>query len=403
MKLHIKKISLQSISLFFISLYILLSYIAQDGIMDETIQQFIMWCMLIINTLLIVSSSACRKKNNYFIWYGCLLLYAFISCLYSPNKSYSFQSVYSMFVTLLIACSISQIINTDKDIKLLIKTFSISGFVLFILMYKNNLLIVGERLGTSLFSNANIFAMLVLISLICSIYLVFSSTARMKIVYIFFSIVQFYMLFLSAGRKYILISVLFIIVLYLLKNGINKFKTIIKTIILIIVLFSLGYYILFKIPFFYDLVGYRFENTIDSIILGVSSVEDSGDIVRSDMIRYGMQYFLEKPIFGFGQSGFAILFNNDYGRLVYSHNNYVELLANLGLFGFLFYYVFYFKTFFKLIKQKKVQNNPLSDFFITFLFVVFLLDFGIVSYYSQNILQIFIALSIKMAFRKVSL
>ncbi|CVH74390.1 hypothetical protein BN3662_00203 [Clostridiales bacterium CHKCI006] len=121
------------------------------------------------------------------------------------------------------------------------------------------------------------------------------------------------------------------------------------------------------------------------------------------MIRYGMQYFLEKPIFGFGQSGFAILFNNDYGRLVYSHNNYVELLANLGLFGFLFYYVFYFKTFFKLIKQKKVQNNPLSDFFITFLFVVFLLDFGIVSYYSQNILQIFIALSIKMAFRKVSL
>lgn len=401
MKIYLRKLSLKQVALAVTSAYILLSYIGQQEIMSESIQQITMWLMLGINFLLIFLSSGYKKKNHHTIWYAGLLGYVFISGFYSPDLAYALESVYSMFVTLLIAFCISQIISTENDIIFLIKIFSISGAILFVLMAQKGLLIVEERLGTTLFSNANIFAMLVMISLMCSIYLIFVSAGIMKVLYFVCAGTQFYMLLLSAGRKYILVSVVFIFVVYLMKNGLKKVRSFVKAIIFLGIVCILGYYIMFKIPMFYEVIGYRFENTINSFIYGIRTVEESGDIVRTNMIQYGLHYFSESPFCGNGQGGFAINFQRDYGRMVYSHNNYIELLANLGVCGFVYYYLYYFRVLWRLIRQRIEYNKKVYDFFIVFLIVVLFLDFGIVSYYSQNLLQVFIAIAIKVAYQQI--
>ena len=400
MVIRIKGMTIKQIAMTATVAYIFLSYIGQNEIIDEHIQQMAMWLMLAVNFSLILLFPSYRQVNYHTLWYAGLLIVVFITCFYSPDISYALESTYSMMVTLLITFSISQIIRTSDDILILIKTFSLSSVILFVIIAYKGLLQVEERLGTTLFSNANIFAMLVMISVFCTIYLFFI-TKGLKCVFYFGCMgTQFYMLFLSAGRKYILVSIAFFLGIYLINNGINRIKTILKGAILGIGLCIVGYFIMMEIPEFYETIGYRFENTINSFLFGVRAVEESGDIVRMNMIHYGLQYFFEQPLFGLGQSGFAVRFMEDYGRMVYSHNNYVELLANLGIIGFLYYYCFLAYVYWRLIWQKRKNNKSIYNFFVVFLLAVLLLDFGIVSYYSQNLLQVFIAIAAKTALQK---
>lgn len=82
------------------------------------------------------------------------------------------------------------------------------------------------------------------------------------------------------------------------------------------------------------------KNTIlyDRIVRVVSAEvryadSDASSFERLDMIQYGLRMWQQSPLWGHGNEAFRV----EYGK--YSHNNYVELLANYGLIGFSFYYI----------------------------------------------------------------
>ncbi len=96
---------------------------------------------------------------------------------------------------------------------------------------------------------------------------------------------------------------------------------------------AVGIYILMmEVPVLYGSIGYR----IESLVMGVLGEEtDSSTLGRSLYISDALKVFRQHPFLGVGQDGYRYL--NPY-HFTYSHNNYTELLANLGLVGFCCFY-----------------------------------------------------------------
>lgn len=69
--------------------------------------------------------------------------------------------------------------------------------------------------------------------------------------------------------------------------------------------------------------------------------QDSSFELRADMIQQGIRLWAQAPIFGNGLAAFQALSGQD----TYAHNNYVELLCNLGVVGALLYYSIYGMVF----------------------------------------------------------
>lgn len=381
-----------SIAFIIVCVYIILSYIGQASIMSPKIQQVFMWSMIGLTFLTLLI----KKKlefNKHWLWYIGLIVLCVFSSLYSYNQISTLNGVYSMLVTLIISISISSVTNTNMKIELIMKTFSWAGFILFILLLVSGNLFTAERLGEELYGNANAFATVVLIAQICSVYFVINGNKNDKFLYSAITLSQVLMLFLSGGRKYIFVAIVFLYVLLIQKRTKGRRLNIIKSTIIILAIMAIGYYFIMNIPVLYNEIGIRLEQTF----MSNETSAITGDSVRKTMALFGMDSFLQHPILGWGHVSFKILFGNFFGRYVYSHNNYIELLVNLGLIGFFYYYSFYIYIIKKFIKFPYInmKNENLKHFFIAFFISLFFLEMGIVSYYSQTFIQVFIAIGAK--------
>lgn len=72
-------------------------------------------------------------------------------------------------------------------------------------------------------------------------------------------------------------------------------------------------------------------------------------------------------------------FGDKYGRYLYSHNNYTEILSSLGIIGFVIYYGWYLN---ELMKYKNIRNRECDMWKFTLLFIIvtLILDYGTVSF-----------------------
>jgi O-antigen ligase len=87
-----------------------------------------------------------------------------------------------------------------------------------------------------------------------------------------------------------------------------------------------------------------------NFLSGTYGYYDGSVDTRMFMIMRGLRLWLESPVWGGGYYHFAIA--DGYGS--YSHNNYVELLANFGIIGFL---SFYLPFYFTIRKLWQCRNN----------------------------------------------
>ena len=88
--------------------------------------------------------------------------------------------------------------------------------------------------------------------------------------------------------------------------------------------------------------------------------------------------FLERPIFGNGYDGFRVIIEAIIGVNVYSHSNYLDLLCNYGIVGFLIYYFNYFKSIIISIKYKK---DALAKLTLYSLIPVMVVEYGQITYF----------------------
>jgi len=153
---------------------------------------------------------------------------------------------------------------------------------------------------------------------------------------VFFEIIN------TGSRKGIFFTILIIIFYYF--SSIRKIGNLNKVIYFIIGLFILSQFALYTInsPYFYRFFESFYYNDVSLT-----------DLHRYALAQDGIRLFYERPIFGWGADGFRYFNNVDF---TYSHMNFLELLVNYGIIGFILFYSMYFvifKNFKLLILMKK--------------------------------------------------
>jgi O-antigen ligase len=120
-----------------------------------------------------------------------------------------------------------------------------------------------------------------------------------------------------------------------------------------------------------------------SAFLRGQNVEDTGLAKRSGMLEDAVSLWLQRPFTGWGLDQFR----NVSGWNTYSHDNYVELLADQGIIGCLLYIMVYISTLVSLLRSLgRSRDAGLSaDIFWAMVVIVVAMgwDIGAVSYYDR--------------------
>ena len=105
-------------------------------------------------------------------------------------------------------------------------------------------------------------------------------------------------------------------------------------IIIALILLIIGILAIFETDALYKIIGYRLENLIK--FNSGETVQEGSLPMRKFMIDYAKQLFRSRPILGYGYANYSIMLaeNTYLRRAVYAHNTYYELLADLGIVGF---------------------------------------------------------------------
>ena len=145
------------------------------------------------------------------------------------------------------------------------------------------------------------------------------------------------------------------------------------------------------IPSLYKLIGYRVSGVL-SFITGTGTVDASVN-GRNILMTAGKEMIRDHFILGVGAGNYSNIAYASYGiwRDVYSHSNYIEIWADLGLIGVLLYYLPRFWCIFHLIRKRRIISNRksiiLSSFLIAVMIAELVVDYIYISY-SQEVMQI---------------
>lgn len=304
----------------------------------------------------------------------------------SPYKG-GFSAQYFLLMSISIVCISFFVKNSQKRIKEftahVIEITSIIS-ILYIAVYELPTFIsnyseiangyiryrFGSISGINATATASFFGMFSVITF----YLVFiEKKYRLSYVYV----LQISVTFLSASKKgmlLIVVPILFYFFRVALKNT--------RNFIIFLGALLIAAIAIFKIPLLYNIMGYRILDVLNELglapnaVLPESAIIDRSTIKRIEMMKDAWGMFIQKPLFGWGWNAFAALAGYGY----YCHNNYLEILVSMGVFGFVIYYIM---PAFLVIKSIKQSNKNKRFLCISLIFSMFFLDISSITIYGH--------------------
>ena len=164
--------------------------------------------------------------------------------------------------------------------------------------------------------------------------------------------------------KYLAITFSFIVVWY--SSARQAFLVFVLTLLLYGVLFkklNIKYLIFISIV---GGVGYMWKTIMEAesvaFLMGATEGEGSG---RDRIIKVAMNQFYQNPLFGVGFGRFFI--DNEYG--CNEHNLFVEILTELGIIGFFFFFIPILNSFvssYRYIKKYILEFSPFLCLFLAY-------------------------------------
>lgn len=317
-----------------------------------------------------------RKKirfNSYTLWSFFMILIsmiAFTNVLETFQPMIELRRILRIYITGFFIISFCE---SENDIYSLIKclVYSSIGLFFYLIWITPQNLIFQARLGSSdLGFNANEVGLLFSISAIFSFY-IYSNYK--KLFYLIITIILSGGALLTGSRK----SFLFVVVgiASLLFFNSNSSTKRIKNIAKIMIIFFVISYLVFEIPFLYEIIGIRIEALILTLI--GKGMGDGSINIRRRMMSVGIDLFKNKPLFGWGFGSYSVL----SGFRTYSHNNYVEILSSVGIVGFIVYYSLYLFIIIKLTYNRHIN---LCKLFLILMITMLIMEIGLVTYNTIN-------------------
>lgn len=319
--------------------------------------------------------------NKFLLLYLLFIIVCTISYFYAEDQFIALSKIrtlilYFIFITALI----SYLDNYDKLIKL-INFFVFSGVVaaLYILFFSD--IYSGERLG-DLLGNENRMGIIIGMSMLFSIYFILFEK---KYFYIIPAIITTGMVLFTGSRVAFVFIFIGSIFLTYFKNKNSSKGKIIKNIVILLLISFIFYYLVFNISLFYLVLGKRVENI--SKFIRNEEINERSISTRIYMIKFGFEMFKYKPIIGYGIGNYEVLLEKSINMKTYAHNNYIELLVDVGILGTIIYYAIYVQA---LLYLKKIKDYvKLKYLFLTLFLCFFIIDFASINYSIKHTYFIF--------------
>lgn len=387
---------MDNVGIWIFCIYVLSSYIANDVIVPSALNTLALYAFLAYSAVYTVTKWRVRISQTT-VWFGVFLLVSLGTMLYSPEKQILGGSFYLLIVAFILVTCLSQYQINRRRIETILWTYAMaSPVMLLILSATGNLIIkTGDaeealRLGEELLGNANILALMIMLSVLYALWLlIYSKNGWIKKILLMASVaVNYYGMFLSGGRKYIIVPILFLYVLLLFKQD-KKGRTHLLRSTAIVVIAAVGVYLLImNVPTFYEMIGSRMESLF-SFLEGDDKSALGSDKVRSEMIRIGLEKWKSSPLWGYGFDSFKYFNREATGHFYYSHNNFVEMLYNGGVIGFIAYYWIYAKGLISALRSRGKASQGARAFIIAMVLSMLFYEYGAINYTSTGTIIMF--------------
>lgn len=313
--------------------------------------------------------------NRLFLgWAVGFYLICILSIFYATPTDNMFDTFRSLTFCFLLLCAVSQYIKEPKDIETVINFMAAGGVFYAAYIFINQYNTIFTQSIDPKYTNQTIMQF-TYVMIPTVYYLVYRFICHNNKLFTGFLVCFSYLMCLLSGRrKAMLFPLLLIGLMLVLKNRKNYIKVFLSLIFAIVMLVGV-YYLSMNNDVLYNVIGHR----IEGLILFVSG-DDSGDKsawARSYLSLTAWELFKQNPILGIGLGNF--IYNNILG--FYAHNNFVELLCDLGIIGAIAFYWIYIYLIVKLIKNQRIWEEKLTQFLFSLLLLNLAIDLGTISYY----------------------
>lgn len=336
---------------------------------------------LLLISLIWVNFLITKKRfvfNKFLFVYLFFILICLTSSFCAIDQYIALTKVKTLVLIFILMVSIVNYVDNLKKLIKVMTYYVYSGFITSTYILINSDFSQIIRFGGDL-GNVNEIGMIIGIS---SIFIFYFILSKRKLKYLTMIIINFVVILLTGSRKSLLI-VLFSVIMILISKD-SELKSKFKNIFVILLFIFLSFYLIFKVPIFYEIIGMRIENLL-YFVSGKGTAEGSLNI-RAYMIKVGIFWFKERPFTGYGIDNFRFLFREiTVGSDTYSHNNVIELLVGTGIFGTFFFYLSHIIVLRDLFKASKEKNKILCYSFIAIIISYTLLSLGLIYYYDKHI------------------
>lgn len=378
--MHIERIKIntvfKNISFILLCAYLAFSYLSYIPGVPQSIVTLMLYGFVAVSVCTMIFSRKV-KLNAHVKWYGVFIIACFFSALYSVSQSASVAMVVQLLKIWAFLFCFSNIVDTSPKMKAVFGVLSLSAEALYLYLVRTDQLIVEDsRLGNDFIGNANTFSTLFMLGAFGSVYyIVFADKKITKIIAAAIFVSQEFALALAGGRKFFILPILLLAGQYVLQQGRGGRKHVIVRGLVAVALLVLVGYLVINVPLLYNAIGYRFEGFIDGVT-GKGAYDASSEI-RFNMVRDALGFWESRPLFGYGVDSFKSI--SIYGT--YSHNNYAELLCDVGFIGAAIYYFYVVIT---LRESRRIKSRGAKKTFWLLLLVCMLVfEYGAVSYSSM--------------------
>ncbi len=367
---------------------ILIMYCFSVIVMDEGSSIFKLVKIIFVSiSILIVLRRGYIYINSYIRWMMFFTAFCFISVSWSLSPSHVIYNSNSVLLNNICLFMVINLVLTDEEkIILILKTIFFSSLILGLrvaLKYGVFVFASGLRGGMNGVVSANTLGLTSAVAIVFGYYVIHEKKYRYISPYILGIVINLFILVLSASRKALIFLVMPMCIYFILKEK-NLLKKMNKTILVLVFIYII-FIIIMNNEYLYNIIGIRIETMINGI-MGKGETDGSTSL-RLKMIDWGIEWFKDKPYFGYGINNYRYLLGTTKDTSfgiggAYAHNNFIELLVDIGIIGFTIYYYIYVIILKKYLKKK--DNLNLLQVCMLGLFISFItIEYGIVSYYDK--------------------
>lgn len=372
-------------------LYVFTNYVAQDIIISSYVNSVFLYTFLgLVLFKTCLTFRELPRMSRFTLWYILFAIFSFIVMLYSPEFKLFDGAFYGILITLALIYSFQLYVTSENGFRCLAWCYSASGFatILMLLVTGNFHGDAGDRLGQTTFGNANIFASLMMVAAMYTLWLVVYTKGLQRILPALFFLADIYALALSGGRKFFVIPFIFLYFLFLFKRD-RRGRIHVVRVTLIFAALGLAVLIaIMKVPVLYNSIGVRVEGLIRNFL---GSGKEYSAMIRRDLRQAAMEEWKKSPLFGYGLDSFKYFARDNLDHFYYSHCNYTELLYSGGIAYFALYYAMFAKILIEAFRKKTLASS-FRAFAITVPICLFIFDYGAVSFNTpHNLVMLMLA------------